>query len=136
LLELVEMLELAAGKSLGIQSADIESQDRAGQLRLLHEGMLRIGLRSRRSAPDELQGLVRTFGATLRIRYQPQQLYPDPVRLALADATRLDHEANQRQHHDTLAGWKRWAPNTKCWHCQDDVFKILKTPHKKTFEDC
>ena len=40
LIKLIEVMEMAADKSLGIHRAEFESQNTAGQLRLLHEGMI------------------------------------------------------------------------------------------------
>jgi thioesterase domain-containing protein len=135
LLKLIEVMELAADKSLGVHRAEFESQNIAGQLRLLHEGMIRVGLMPRRSTPDALRGPIRTFGSALRTRYRPQRPFPDPVRLALARDPRLDDQANQRESQATLEGWRLWSPNITCWHGPGNHFSILKAPHVHVLAD-
>jgi thioesterase domain-containing protein len=135
LLKLIEVMELAADKSLGVHRAEFESQNIAGQLRLLHEGMIRVGLMPRRSTPDALRGPIRTFGSALRTRYRPQRPFPDPVRLALARDPRLDDQANQRESRATLEGWRLWSPNITCWNGPGNHFSILKAPHVHVLAD-
>jgi thioesterase domain-containing protein len=135
LIRLIEIMELAACKSLGIQSAEFKSQNESGQLRLLHEGMLRVGLLPRRSTPDALRGPIRTFGSALRASYQPQRPFPDPVRLALARDPRLDDQANKRERQSTLEGWRLWSPNITCWDGPGSHFSILKPPHVHVLAD-
>jgi thioesterase domain-containing protein len=135
LMELIEVMELAAEKSLGVHRAEFESQNTEGQLRLLHEGMLRVGLMPRRSTPDALLGPIRTFGAALRTGYRPRRPFPDPVRLALARDPRLDDRVNRREHHATLERWRLWAPNITCWHGPGNHFSILKPPHVQVLVD-
>ena len=135
LVKLIEIMELAAEKSLGIQPAEFESQNTAVQLRLLHEGMIRVGLMPRRSTPDALRGPIRTFGAALRASYRPQRPFPDPVRLALARDPRLDDQADQRERQATLEGWRLWSPNITCWDGPGNHFSILDPPHVKTLAD-
>ena len=135
MVKLIEVMELAADKSLGVHRAEFESQNIAGQLRLLHEGMLRVGLMPRRSTPDALRGPVRTFGAALRASYRPQCPFPDLVRLALARDPRLDDQADQRERQATLEGWRLWAPNITCWHGPGNHFSILKAPQVHVLAD-
>jgi thioesterase domain-containing protein len=135
MVKLIEIMELAADKSLGVHRAEFESQNIAGQLRLLHEGMLRVGLMPRRSTPDALCGPVRTFGAALRASYRPQCPFPDPVRLALARDPRLDDQADRRERQATLEGWRLWSPNLTCWHGPGNHFSILKPPHVHVLAD-
>jgi hypothetical protein len=82
-------MELSSRASLGIDPGALEAEDDAGQLRLLHEGALRVGLMPRRSTPSALQGPRRVFGSALRTCYQPCRPYPDPLWLALADIAGL-----------------------------------------------
>jgi thioesterase domain-containing protein len=135
LMQLIEVMELAAEKSLGVHRAEFESQNTAGQLRLLHGGMLRVGLMPRRSTPDALRGPIRTFGAALRTGYRPQVPFPGSVRLALARDPRLDDQADQRERQATLEGWRLWSPNITCWHGPGNHFSILKAPHVHVLAD-
>jgi thioesterase domain-containing protein len=133
--ELIQVMELASGASLGIDPAALEAEDDAGQLRLLHEGALRVGLMPHRSTPAMLRGPRRAFGNALRTRYQPCRSYPDPLLLALADDTRFDDQANQRNQEEILRGWRLWAPLITCWRGPGDHFTILKLPHVQTLAD-
>jgi thioesterase domain-containing protein len=133
--ELISVMELASGASLGIDPAALEAEDDTGQLRLLHEGALRVGLMPRRSTPSMLQGPRRAFGSALRTYYLPDRQYPDPLWLALADDTHLDDQANQRNQEETSRGWRLWAPQTMSWRGPGDHFTILKLPHAQTLAD-
>jgi syringomycin synthetase protein SyrE len=133
--ELIRVMELASKASLGIAPAALEAEDDAGQLRLLHEGALRVGLMPRRSTPSVLQGPRRVFGSAIRTCYQPRSPYPDPLWLALADDTLLDDQANQRNHEEISEGWRFWAPQTTSWRGPGDHFTILKLPHVQIVAD-
>jgi thioesterase domain-containing protein len=135
LIKLIEIMEMAADKSLGVHRTEFESQNTAEQLRLLHEGMIRVGLMPLRSTPDALRGPIRTFGAALRACYRPQRPFPDPVRLALARDPRLDDQANQREYQATFEGWRLWSPNITCWQGPGNHFSILKAPHVHVLAD-
>jgi thioesterase domain-containing protein len=135
LVEMVRLLELIAEKSLGIDAAQLQCLDQAGQLKLLHERMVAVGLMPRRSEPDALHGTLRTFAAALRTVYRPLQTYPAPVRLVLVRDTSLDEASDRRQHQEILAGWRRWAPEVTYWRGPGNHFTVLKAPNVQTLAD-
>ncbi|MCF5736479.1 syringopeptin non-ribosomal peptide synthetase SypC, partial [Pseudomonas syringae] len=126
---LIETMELAAGKSLGIDRKAFRAQDDIGQMRLLHAGMVRAGLLPQRSSPDAMRGPARAFGTALRTRYQPSQIYTGPVRLVLADDPVLDAAGNQREQQAMVSGWRRCAPDLTVWRGPGNHFTILKAQH-------
>ncbi|WP_010446094.1 non-ribosomal peptide synthetase, partial [Pseudomonas asplenii] len=126
---LIETMQLAAGKSMGIDRAAFEAQDETGQMHLLHAGMVRAGLLPQRSAPDSMRGPVRAFGTALRTRYEPSAIYTGPVRLVLADDPVLDAAGNQREQQAMVSGWRRCAPDLTVWRGPGNHFTILKAPH-------
>lgn len=127
--KLVEALEHSTGKTMHIPLHEFERVDEDGKWRLLHEGMIRIGLMHRRSRPADLAGLVRTYGTALRTEYLPERAYAGPVRLALADDHALDEKANLRAHHASLREWQRSAPLLSAWRGPGNHYTILKQPH-------
>lgn len=133
--ELIRVMEFASKASLGVDPGALEAEDEAGQLRLLHTGTLQVGLMPRRSTPSILQGPRRAFGSALRTSYQPSLPYPDPLRLALADDTRLDDLANQRNQDEIFSAWRRWAPLATHWRGPGDHFTILKPPQVQVMAD-
>ncbi|NAO47946.1 amino acid adenylation domain-containing protein [Pseudomonas syringae] len=126
---LIETMELAAGKSLGIDRTAFRAQDDIGQMRLLHAGMVRAGMLPQRSSPDAMRGPARAFGTALRTRYQPSQIYTGPVRLVLADDPVLDAAGNQREQQAMVSGWRRCAPDLTVWRGPGNHFTILKAQH-------
>nr|WP_318654561.1 non-ribosomal peptide synthetase [Pseudomonas sp. MWU13-2100] len=126
---LIETMQLAAGKSMEVDRAAFEAQDDAGQMRLLHAGMVRAGLLPQRSATDSMRGPARAFGTALRTRYQPSSIYTGPVRLVLADDPVLDAAGNQREQQAMVDGWRRCAPDLTVWRGPGNHFTILKAPH-------
>jgi thioesterase domain-containing protein len=133
--ELIRVMELASRVSLDIDLGALEAEDDAGQLRLLHEGALRVGLMPRRSTLSVLQGPRRAFGSALRTCYQPCRPYPYPLWLALADDPSLDDQANQRNQEEISRGWRLWAPLITPWRGPGDHFTILKPPHVQILAD-
>ncbi|MCK9815709.1 amino acid adenylation domain-containing protein [Pseudomonas sp. MAFF 302046] len=125
---LIEALQLASGKSLGIDPVAFAAADDVSQLRLLHGGMVRVGQLSPRSTPEAIYGTVRTFGAALRTVYQPRQLYRGPVRLVLAEDPTLDAAGNLREQEAMLHGWRQFADPLQVWHGPGNHFSILKAP--------
>ncbi|GAB2872549.1 hypothetical protein GCM10027093_05120 [Paraburkholderia jirisanensis] len=126
---LIIALEHGTGKSLGVPAQSLEQADEAGQWRLLHDGMKRIGLMPARSKPSDVAGLVRTYGTALRTAYLPLRAYQGPVRLAWASDDALDELANMRAHLKTCAQWRRFAPQLSSWRSPGNHYTMLKRPH-------
>ncbi|MBK5540914.1 amino acid adenylation domain-containing protein [Pseudomonas sp. TH07] len=125
---LIEALQLASGKSLGIEPVAFAAADDPTQLRLLHAGMVRVGQLSPRSTPEAIYGTVRTFGAALRTVYQPQLLYRGPVRLVLAEDPALDSAGNLLEQEAMIRGWRQYVEPLSVWHGPGNHFSILKAP--------
>jgi thioesterase domain-containing protein len=128
-LELVHAFERILDSSLNIKESDVDPQDPGGNLDLLHEQLVIAGIMPRRSEPDVLRGLLRTFATALRTPYRPHKPYPGRMQLVLADDERLDEHANREEHVQTLAEWQRWAPHLLCSHCLGNHMTMLKMPH-------
>ncbi|WP_334186719.1 amino acid adenylation domain-containing protein [Noviherbaspirillum sp.] len=127
--ELVRVMEIAVGKSLGIDMDKLDCQTEGERLATLHSGMVAVGLMPPRSSPNTMRGPLRTFSTALRTTYSPRAVYPGPVRLALATDSTLDAQADHQQRIETLAGWKACAPQVLCWHAPGNHFTVLKAPH-------
>ncbi|MHA6924944.1 non-ribosomal peptide synthetase [Ralstonia pseudosolanacearum] len=128
LAKFVEAVELALGKSLGIDPAQLHAADEVEQWRLIHAGMVGAGLIPRRSQPGMLRGPIRTFGAALRTPYRPGRLYTGPVRLVLADDPALSREANEREQCRTVSELRGWAPDLVAWRGPGNHFSLLTPP--------
>lgn len=126
---LIEAMQLASGKSLGIDATAFNAQDDAGQMRLLHAGMVRAGMLPQRSAVNSMNGPARAFGTALRTVYQPEHQYTGPVRLVLADDPTLDTAGNKREQEEMIEGWRKHVPNLSIWYGPGNHFTILKAPH-------
>ncbi|MHA6885078.1 non-ribosomal peptide synthase/polyketide synthase [Ralstonia pseudosolanacearum] len=128
LAKFVEAVELALGRSLGIDPAQLHAADEAEQWRLIHAGMVGAGLIPRRSQPGMLRGPIRTFGTALRTPYRPGRLYTGPVRLVLADDPALSREANEREQCRTVSELRGWAPDLVAWRGPGNHFSLLTPP--------
>ncbi|HLD68421.1 MAG TPA: alpha/beta fold hydrolase, partial [Pseudomonas sp.] len=126
---LIEAMEAATGRMLGIDLAVLRAQDDAAQMSLLHAGMVGAGLLPPRAAPEIMGGPLRTFGSALRTRYQPQHGYDGPVRLVRAEALAPGRAAQQPGQREMSEGWRRYAPNLEVWQGPGHHFSILKPPH-------
>ncbi len=129
LAKFVEAVELALGRSLGIDPARLHTADEAEQWRLIHAGMVGAGLIPRRSQPGMLRGPIRTFGAALRTPYRPGRLYTGPVRLVLADDPALSRDANEREQCRTVSELRGWAPDLVAWRGPGNHFSLLTPPY-------
>jgi arthrofactin-type cyclic lipopeptide synthetase C len=126
---LIEAMQLASGKSLGIDATVFGAQDDTAQMRLLHAGMVRAGMLPQRSAVDSMRGPARAFGTALRTVYQPQHQYTGPVRLVLANDPTLDTAGNKREQQEMIEGWRKHVPDLSIWYGPGNHFTILKAPH-------
>ncbi|MGA4108986.1 amino acid adenylation domain-containing protein, partial [Ralstonia nicotianae] len=129
LAKFVEAVELALGRSLGIDPARLHAADEVEQWRLIHAGMVGAGLIPRRSQPGMLRGPIRTFGAALRTPYRPGRLYTGPVRLVLADDPALSRDANEREQCRTVSELRGWAPDLVAWRGPGNHFSLLTPPY-------
>ncbi|WP_456015626.1 amino acid adenylation domain-containing protein [Pseudomonas fluorescens] len=129
LLRLIEAMQLAAGKSLGIDRADFAERDEVAQRQWLHAGMVGVGLLPVRSAVDAMDGPARTYAAALRTVYQPHQRYNGVVRLVLAEDPSLDAAGNQREQSLMIEGWRRQGSGLEVWYGPGNHFTLLKAPN-------
>jgi arthrofactin-type cyclic lipopeptide synthetase C len=128
-LQLVEVLELAAERSLGIGPAEVASRGEAGWLSLLHGKMVGLGLLSARTTPDVLAGPFRTFARCLRTPYRPSGIYPGRLRLVLVDDPAKDEAANRAYFAEVERGWRAWAPGLVFSVGAGNHVTALKPPH-------
>ncbi|NBF06090.1 amino acid adenylation domain-containing protein [Pseudomonas sp. Fl5BN2] len=126
---LIESMQLASGQSMGIDPELFAAEDHSMQMQLLHAGMVRVGLLSRRADPRALHGPARTFATALRTRYQPQRSYQGPVRLVLADDPSLDAAGNRREQQAMIHGWRRQGTDLQVWYGPGNHFSLLKAPN-------
>ena len=135
LVELVDMIEMAVNKPLGIKAPDLAPLDDIGRQRVLHQALVRVGMMPMRSGPEVLAGIVRTFGAALRTTYCPAAPYPDPLRLVTVSDTRINANADKRRCEEQLQGWRRWAPRLSSWHGPGNHMTLLDLPHVTAVAD-
>jgi amino acid adenylation domain-containing protein len=128
-LKLVEVLELATERSLGIGPAEVDARDEAGWLRLLHGKMVGLGLLGARATPEVLAGPFRTFARCLRTSYRPAGVYPGRVRLVLVDDPAKDEAANRAHFAEVQRGWREWAPGLVFSVGAGNHITALKLPH-------
>ena len=129
LLRLIEAMQLAAGKSLGIDPVDFAGRDEVAQRQWLHTGMVGVGLLPARAAVDAMDGPARTYAAALRTVYRPQARYDGVVRLVLAQDPALDAAGNQREQGLMVEGWREQGSGLEVWYGGGNHFTLLKAPN-------
>ena len=129
LLRLIEAMQLAAGKSLGIDPVDFAGRDEVAQRQALHGGMVSVGLLPARAALEAMDGPARTYAAALRTVYQPQGRYDGVVRLVLAQDPALDSAGNQREQGLMIEGWRGLGGGLEVWYGGGNHFTLLKAPN-------
>jgi len=128
----IDNCELILGHPLGISRTDIEWLTEAAQRELLHRALVKEGLMPQRTDPNELRGLLRGFGASLRARYVPDNPYRGPLKLVLVDDPRLDQASNQQNHQKAIEDWKYFAPTLVSMRGPGNHLTMLKRPHAQT----
>jgi len=129
LVRLIEAMQLAAGKSLGIDLVDFAGRDDVAQQQALHGGMVGVGLLPARASVDAMAGPARTYGAALRTVYRPARRYDGVVRLVLAEDPALDAAGNQREQAGMIEGWRKQGSALEVWYGAGNHFTLLKTPN-------
>ncbi len=135
LMELIALYEEIAQRPLEICAEQIEALDPLGQLELLSERLAQVGLLPRKTQAVDLIGTVRTFETALRTRYRPENVYPYPVWLALANDPEKDQQANEEDFERRAAGWRHWAPDLKVWRSPGSHVTMLRKPHVAALSD-
>ncbi len=128
-LKLVEVMELAAERSLGIGTAEVASRSEAGWLKLLHGKMVELGLLGARAKPEVMTGPLRTFARCLRTPYRPSGVYPGRLRLVLVADPAKDEAANRADFAEVERGWREWAPGLEFSAGAGNHVTALKLPH-------
>ena len=129
LLRLIEAMQLAAGRSLGIDLVDFAGRDEVAQRQWLHAGMVGVGLLPARASVDAMEGPARTYAAALRTGYWPARRYEGVVRLVLAQDPALDAAGNQREQGVMVEGWRRQGSGLQVWYGGGNHFTLLKAPN-------
>ncbi|MDY7534219.1 amino acid adenylation domain-containing protein [Pseudomonas sp. Bout1] len=129
LLRLVESMQVASGKSLGIDAVGFAGCDEVEQRRLLHVGMVGVGLLPARSLVGAMDGPARTYASALRTIYRPVRRYEGVVRLVLAQDPTLDVAGNQREQGLMVEGWRGCTGSLEVWYGPGNHFSLLKAPN-------
>ena len=129
LLRLIESMQLAAGKSMGIEPLDFAARDEVAQRQSLHAGMVAVGLLPARASVAAMDGPARTYGAALRTEYRPSRRFDGVVRLVLAQDPALDAAGNQREQGLMIEGWRRQGRELEVWYGGGNHFTLLKAPN-------
>jgi len=128
-MEVIDMLEMKLGHSIGLDRAALNSLNNSGQLGLLHEYLVKEGVLPRRSGPDLLRGPLRAIAAALRTIYIPEKVYVGPVKLVMADDPELSDDANKQRQATVVANWKKWIPNVTVVLAPGNHMTMLTDPH-------
>ncbi|TFY88194.1 non-ribosomal peptide synthetase [Pseudomonas nabeulensis] len=129
LLRLVEAMQLAAGKSLGIDRLAFAASNENAQRQALHSGMVGVGLLPARASVDAMAGPARTYAAALRTEYRPARRFDGVIRLVLAQDPALDAAGNQREQGVMIEGWRRQGSGLEVWYGPGNHFTLLKAPN-------
>lgn len=126
---LVALYEQAAGRSMGLNHDTLEALSCDEQLRLLHRQLVSVGLLPRTSKPDQLHGVVRSFEAAVRTRYQPKTKFEGSANLILVIDSKERVEDGVLRQAVIAEGWRRFAPHLKFRREAGNHMTLLKAPH-------
>jgi arthrofactin-type cyclic lipopeptide synthetase C len=134
-MKLIELSEQRAACSLNLDADDFDGLDYEAQLKRLHGRLVAVEMVSRRSTPDVLRGMVRTFATNLQTSFLPSEAYPGPMRLVLVRTATDDEATCRKKHRRIAAGWQRFAPELVTWRGPGNHMTILKPPHVAALVD-
>ncbi|MDB4888862.1 MAG: non-ribosomal peptide synthetase, partial [Gemmatimonadetes bacterium] len=129
----VDVIELGAERSLGVDLASLERVDDGVRLTALHGALVRAGLMPARASVRFLEWSLTVFAACMRSTYTPSERYDGCAHLVLVDDTRCDADTNRRQHAETARAWERWAPALQTTYANGNHVTVLKSPHVAHF---
>ena len=117
----VGLLEMDAGRDLGLDIDRLASLEVDEQCAQLLASMQAVGLMPAQARADALRGPLRVFQANLATQYQPTPPYPGPVVLVEAG----QHSA---EPDDPARRWEAFAPNCRRQVLEDcNHLSILKS---------
>jgi thioesterase domain-containing protein len=125
----IDIYEQMLERPLGIDLDDLNSRDDLAQLELVHGCLVRERLMPAVSTSEILRGPLRTFAAALRTNFRPGKIYEGPMRLILADDSKLDRRGNLQKQKDIARQWQVFAPNVIYKHAGGNHITMLKPPH-------
>jgi thioesterase domain-containing protein len=129
IMEWISIIELLRERPFGVARSELEKRNDDGRRALLHAGLVKEGLLTRRSEPATLRGPLRAFGAALRASFRPEKAFYGPTQLVLVDDRSLDAAANHRKRADFTGRWRRWAPNLVPVHTDGNHMTVFQPPH-------
>lgn len=136
LMELVRIYEQAVERSLDVRLSDFESRDPEGQLALLHERMVRVGLLPRTSKPRVLLGPVRNFESALHTQYQPRGRFNGSIKLLLVPRVDEEEHAACCRFEAEVAAWRRFAPHLQFRRGTGNHLTLLRPNNVKAWAHC
>ncbi|HEX8613863.1 MAG TPA: non-ribosomal peptide synthase/polyketide synthase [Telluria sp.] len=127
----IDLLEMDRAQALGVDRARLAGLDEAGQLAYLLERLSAGGVLPPRTAPGELQGLLRVFGSHLNTSYEPAAPYAGALLLVNADVAEKAGSARRAAMSapEKLARWRRLADRVDVQTLEgSNHMNILKQP--------
>jgi len=132
LLRWVSLIELSAGRQLGLDADALRPLSTPARERLAHQRMCEAGLLPSRSEPSSIVGALRMFAACLRTHYAPSGTYDGALRVVHLCRPALDDEGNQRSALDMQAGWSRHALRVQLLHGDGNHMTGIRGDHART----
>ncbi len=129
LMALVSLYELAIERTLGLRREDFDGISSTQQLLLLQRQLVRVGVLSKRSVPEQLRGTMLSVEACLRTRYQPSKTFDGLMHLVLVSEGKKSAEDATKYLHQVTEAWRRHAPYVQSRLEQGNHVTLLKTPH-------
>lgn len=128
LAKLVEIFQMSVSAPIGLGEADFAALDHEAQLVLLLQRLIAVRLLPPRSGVGLLRGIVRVFGTNLNTRYQPAGSYDGVLHLVAVPAPEHD-PAQAYEPGELIAGWRRYAPQTRFWAGPGNHMTLLSAPY-------
>jgi amino acid adenylation domain-containing protein/natural product biosynthesis luciferase-like monooxygenase protein len=126
LLHLVHLLELRAGKSLGIDEAALAGLNHEQTVELLLGRAIAVKLLPPSNKADTIRGMLRVFEANLNTGYAPAEHYAGVVYFASASNGARGRVGMQER---APSGWSQYADEISAWTCSGNHQTMLEMPH-------
>lgn len=124
-LSLIEVMEMACGKSFGLLRETLASTSDDDQLVALHKRMVAAGILPTGSRPDIIRGMVNVFIANDHMAYWPKEQYFGNTLLINAMNTKENHAQKLKNHHE----WQQHLPNLVYKESPGNHVTLLDSPY-------
>jgi len=132
-MRLIDALEQASGRTLGLTARDLQPLHNSAQIKLLRDRMVAARILPRDAPLGAVQGTMRVFARNLHTVYLPTS--PIDAEIALFQAKWPGDAAREREMAADAADWSKLARSLRVFEMPGNHMTMLGSPHVEPIAD-